>query len=150
MLLMTNWRQQIDDVIKAQGFEKKIPDLSQSDFDAIQEFLDQKARAAFENICDQLNTFQNIRADVVEAKSLIHPTITAFELLVYKMSQPKLTYRLHFARRQEGLYAFGEYSTPNIYGENTRFHKTGLERLISHIWEDDIATDFSGVLGTKF
>lgn len=147
---MTNWRQQIDDVIKAQGFEKKIPDLSQDDFDTIQEFLEQKARAAFENISDQLNTFQNIRADVVEAKSPVHHSITAFELLVYKMGQPRLTYRLHFARRQEGLYAFAEFSTPNIYGENTRFHKTGLERLISHIWEDDIAADFSAVLGTKF
>ena len=147
---MTDWRQQIDEVIKAQGFEKKIPELSADDFAAIQEFLDQKARASFENISDQLNTFQNIRAEVVAAKSAVHASVNACDLLVYKMGQPRLTYRLNFARRLEGLYVSGEYSTPNIYGENTRFHKTGLERLITHVWEDDIAADFSAVLSTKF
>lgn len=147
---MTDWRHQIDEVIKAQGFEKKIPEMSPADFESIGEFLEQKALAAFENICDQLNTFQNIRGEVVEAKSPVHISIVAFELLVYKSGQPRLTYRLNFARRLEGLYAFGEYSTPNIYGENTRFHKTELERLVTHIWEDDIAADFSVVLRTRF
>lgn len=149
-MLMTDWRQQIDEVIKSQGFEKKVPELSLDDFNTIQEFLDQKARATFENICDQLNTFQNVRAEVVMAKSPVHASINAFELLVYKMGQPRLTYRLNFARRLEGLYLNGEYSTPNIYGENTRFHKTGLERLATHVWEDDIAADFLAVLGSKF
>lgn len=140
----------MDEVIKAQGFEKKIPELSADDFADIQQFLEQRARAAFENICDQLNTFQNIRAEVIPAKSVVHSSIGAFDLLVYKMGQPRLTYRLNFARRLEGLYLFGEYSTPNIYGENTRFNKSGLERLLTHVWEDDIAADFLGVLGTKF
>ncbi len=149
-MLTTDWRQQMDEVIKAQGFEKKIPELSAEDFAAIQEFLEQKARAAFENICDQLNTFQNIRADVVEAKSPVHGPIAAFELLVYKAGQPRLTYRFNFTRRAEGLYLNGEFSTPNIYGENTRFHKSGLERLITHVWEDDIAADFLTVISSKF
>lgn len=147
---MTDWRQHMDEVIKAQGFEKKIPELSADDFADIQQFLEQRARAAFENICDQLNTFQSIRAEVVPAKSVVHSSIDAFDLMVYKMAQPRLTYRLNFARRLEGLYLFGEYSTPNIYGENTRFNKSGLERLLSHVWEDDIAADFLSVLGSKF
>lgn len=147
---MMDWRQHIDEVIKSQGFEKKIPELSTEDFATIQVFLDQKARAAFEDICEQLNTFQNIRAEVMGAKSPVHTSINTFELLVHKMGQPKLTYRLNFTRRMEGIYVFGEFSTPNIYGENTRFNKTSFDRLITHAWEDDIAADFSGILKSKF
>jgi hypothetical protein len=147
---MTDWRHHIDEVIKSQGFEKKVPELSTDDFALIQEFLDQKARACFENICDQLNTFQNIRAEVVQAKSPVHASIESFELMVHKNGQPKLTYRLNFTRRIEGNYVFGEFSIPNIYGENTRFNKTPFDRLITHAWEDDIAADFSEILKAKF
>ena len=147
---MTDWRQHIDEVIKSQGFEKKIPELSTADFALIQEFLDQKGKAAFEDVCEQLNTFQSIRAEVNTAKLPVSSTIDAYELLVHKMGQPRLTYRLNFTRRVEGIYVFGEYSTPNIYGENTRFHKTPFDRLITHAWEDDIASDFSSILKAKF
>lgn len=140
----------MDEVIKSQGFEKKVPELSGSDFDVIQIFLDQKVKPAFEHICDQLNTFQNIKAEVIEAASPVQATVNGCELMVHKMSQPRLTYRLNFQRRIEGIYVFGEYSTPNIYGENTRFHKSAFERLITHAWEDDIAEDFSAIMKVKF
>jgi hypothetical protein len=147
---MMDWRQQLDDVIKSQGFEKKVPELSTADFGTIQEFLEQKARPAFENICDQLNTFQNLRAEVMAAASPIHSSINGLELMVHKMGQPRLTYRLNFCRRVEGIFVFGEYSTPNIYGENTRFHKTAFDRLLTHAWEDDVAEDFSAIMKVKF
>lgn len=148
---MADWRQEIDDLLKHQGFEKKIPELSEADGGAIQEFLDNIGRPAFENVCDQLNSFQNVKAEVVESKrtqatALFEP----FELSVFKMAQPKLTYRLRFLRKEKGLYIGSEYSIPNIYGENTRFQNSTLDRQLAGTTEDDIASDFFAILKSKF
>ncbi len=61
---MPDWRQNIDELLKSQGFEKKAAELSVEDQENIQEFLENIGKPAFENICDQLNAFQNIRAEV--------------------------------------------------------------------------------------
>ncbi len=37
---MADWRQEIDDLLKHEGFEKKAPELSTDDQKTIQEFLD--------------------------------------------------------------------------------------------------------------
>ena len=63
---MPDWRQNIDELLKGQGFEKKAPELSPADEALIQEFLDNIGRPAFENICDQINSFQNIRTSSTE------------------------------------------------------------------------------------
>jgi hypothetical protein len=149
-LSMADWRQDIDDLLKHQGFEKKVPELSVADGTAIQEFMDNIGKPAFENICDQLNSFQHVKAEVEESKKS-HPSLyEAVELSVFKMAQPKLTYRLRFLRKAAGLYIGGEYSIPNIYGENTRFQNTVLDRELAGTTEDDIAADFFAIMKTKF
>ena len=66
------------------------------------------------------------------------------------MMQPKLTYRLKFQKKDDGVYIKGEFSTPNIYGENTRFHDSPLDRLMAGTSEEDIAKDISNILESKF
>lgn len=148
---MPDWRHNIDELLKSQGFEKKAPELSVDDQAAIQEFQDNIGRPAFENICDQLNSFQNIRAEVTPSKKAPQAVIESFELSVYKMAQPKLSYRLNFSKDENGIINIGgEYSTPNIYGENTRYQNSGLNMIISETTEDDIASDFFTIMKTKF
>ena len=147
---MPDWRHNIDELLKSQGFEKKAPELSSDDQTTIQEFLDNIGRPAFENICDQLNSFQNIRAEVTASKKAPQAVIESFELSVYKMTQPKLSYRLNFLKNENGIHVGGEYSTPNIYGENTRYQNSSLNRSLSGITEDDIATDFFTIMKAKF
>ena len=147
---MPDWRHNIDELLKSQGFEKKAPELSADDQTTIQEFLDNLGRPAFENICDQLNSFQNIRAEVTASKKAPQAVIESFELSVYKMTQPKLSYRLNFLKNENGIHVGGEYSTPNIYGENTRYQNSSLNRSLSGITEDDIATDFFTIMKAKF
>lgn len=147
---MPDWRQNIDELLKAQGFEKKAPELSAEDEGLIQEFLDNIGRPAFENICDQINSFQNIRAEVSASKKAPQSTIEPFELSIYKMTQPKLSYRLGFSKRENGINVTGEYSTPNIYGENTRYQNSSLNRTLSGTTEEDIASDFFAIMKSKF
>jgi len=147
---MPDWRQNIDELLKSQGFEKKAPELSPEDQEAIQEFLENIGKPAFENICDQLNSFQNVRAEVTASKKIPQSVLEFFELSVYKMSQPKLSYRLNFSKKEDGVNIGGEYSTPNIYGENTRYQNSGLSRTLSGTSEDDIASDFFAIMKTKF
>ena len=66
------------------------------------------------------------------------------------MSQPKLSYRLSFLKNDNGVTIGGEYSTPNIYGENTRYQNSGLNRALTGTSEDDIASDFFAIMKTKF
>ena len=68
---MPDWRHNIDELLKSQGFEKKAPELSADDENVIQEFLDNIGRPAFENICDQINSFQNIRAEISLSRILL-------------------------------------------------------------------------------
>ena len=147
---MPDWRHNIDELLKSQGFEKKAPELSPEDEVIIQEFLENIGRPAFENICDQINSFQNIRAEVKTSKKRPQSAIEAFELSVYKMTQPKLSYRLGFIKKENGVNINGEYSTPNIYGENTRYHNSGLNRTLSGTTEEDIASDFFAIMKSKF
>lgn len=147
---MADWRQEIDELLKHQGFDKKVPELSAADEVAIQEFLDNIGKPAFENVCDQLNSFQHVKAEVEESKKTHPSKIELFELSVFKMAQPKLTYRLRFSRKTSGLFIGGEYSIPNIYGENTRFQNSTLDRELSGTTEDDIAADFFAILKSKF
>jgi hypothetical protein len=147
---MPDWRHNIDELLKSQGFEKKAPELSVEDQGTIQEFLDNIGRPAFENICDQINSFQNIRAEVSPSKKAPQSVIESFELSVYKMTQPKLSYRLNFSKKENGINIGGEYSTPNIYGENTRYQNSGLNRALSGTTEEDIASDFFTIMKSKF
>jgi hypothetical protein len=147
---MPDWRHNIDELLKSQGFEKKAPELSPEDEAIIQEFLDNIGRPAFENICDQINSFQNIRAEVTTSKKTPQSAIEGSELSVYKMTQPKLSYRLGFIKKENGININGEYSTPNIYGENTRYHNSGLNRALNGTTEEDIAADFFAIMKSKF
>jgi hypothetical protein len=147
---MPDWRHDIDELLKSQGFEKKAAELSADDQAVIQEFLDNIGKPAFENICDQLNSFQNIRAEVMPSKKAPQSVIESFELSVYKMTQPKLAYRLNFLKKENGINITGEYSTPNIYGENTRYQGSGLNKALSGTTEEDIASDFFTIMKSKF
>ena len=147
---MADWRQEIDALFKSQGFEKKIPELSAEDQEAIQEFQDNIGKPALENFCDELNSFQNIRAEVIVSKKNAEALMEQVELTVFKMAQAKLTYRLKFLKKEGGVHINSEYSIPNIYGENTRFHNSGLDRPLLGTSEDEIANDFSAILKSKF
>ena len=147
---MADWRQEIDDLLKHEGFEKKAPELSADDQASIQEFLDNIGKPAFENICDQLNSFQSVKGEVMPSKKLPNSKIEGFELSVFKMGQPKLTYRLDFVKKEKSIYLIGESSTPNIYGENTRFQASNLDRPLAGTTEDDLAADFFSILKSKF
>jgi hypothetical protein len=147
---MADWRQEIDDLFKSQGFAKKIPELSAEDQLAIQEFQENIGKPALENFCDELNSFQNIKAEVVVSKKNAEALMEQVELTVYKMAQPKITYRLKFLKKESGVFINSEYSIPNIYGENTRFHNSGLNRPLAGTSEDEIANDFSEILKSKF
>jgi hypothetical protein len=147
---MPDWRHNIDELLKSQGFEKKAPELFPEDEVVIQEFLENIGRPAFENICDQINSFQNIRAEVKTLKKAPQSTIETWELSVYKMTQPKLSYRLGFIKKENGININGEYSTPNIYGENTRYHNSGLNRALNGTTEEDIASDLFAIMKSKF
>jgi hypothetical protein len=147
---MADWRQEIDDLFKSQGFAKKIPELSVEDQLAIQEFQENIGKPALENFCDELNSFQNIKAEVVVSKKNADARMEQVELTVYKTAQPKITYRLKFVKKESGVFINSEYSIPNIYGENTRFHNSALNRPLAGTTEDEIANDFSEILKSKF
>ena len=147
---MGDWRQEIDDLFKSRGFEKKVPELSADDQVAIQEFLENIGKPAFENFSDELNSFLHVKAEVVSSKKSAESIMEQVELNVFQMMHPKLTYRLKFLKKDNGVYLQGEYSTPNIYGENTRFHDTSLDRPLVGATEDDIAKDISNILESKF
>ena len=147
---MADWRQDFDALFKSQGFEKKIPELSPEEQVAIQEFQENIGQPALENFCDELNSFQNIRAEVIISKKSVDTLMEQVELTVYKMAQPKLTYRLRFIKKAGGVHIGSEYSIPNIYGENTRFHNSALDRPLAGTTEDEIANDFSAILKSKF
>ncbi len=145
---MTDWKTEIDSLFKNQGFEKKLPQLSKEDDIAIKEFMDNIGNPAFENICDQLNSFLHVKAELIPVlKNGFNDTV---ELNISKMNQPKLTYRLKFQKKEEGVHIKGEYSIPNIYGENTRFQDTNLDRLMAGTSEEDIGNDLSDALKSKF
>lgn len=147
---MTNWRQDLDEVFKSKGFEKKLPELSVKDEQSIQEFLDNIGKPAFENISDQLNSFNDVKAEVEVSKRSNDSNIENVELHLFRLGQPKLAYRLKFSKRQEHIYIEGEYSIPNIYGENTRYHKTTLEQPLSDITEEELAADLAEVVRSRF
>lgn len=147
---MADWRQEIDDLFKSQGFERKIPELSADDQVAIQEFQENIGKPALENFCDELNSFQNIRAEVIISKKNAEALMEQVELTIFKVAQAKLTYRLKFLKRDDGVHLSSEYSIPNIYGENTRFHNSPLDRPLAGSTEDEIANDFSLILKSKF
>jgi hypothetical protein len=147
---MADWRQEIDSLFKSQGFERKIPELSAEDAAEIQEFQENIGKPALENFCDELNSFQNIRAEVIMSKKNPDALLEQVELTIYKIAQAKLTYRLKFLKREDGVHLSSEYSIPNIYGENTRFHNSTLDRPLAGTTEDDIANDFSAILKSKF
>lgn len=147
---MTNWRQELDDVFKGKGFEKKLPELSPKDEENIQKFIDNIGKPAFENIADQLNSFNKIKAEVEVNKRSGNSIMEEIVLHLFQMGQPKLAYRLKFSKKQESLYLFGEYSIPNIYGENTRFHNTSLESPLNNSTEEEIAADLADVLKSRF
>ena len=147
---MLDWRQEIDALFKSQGFERKVPELSVEDQVAIQEFQENIGKPALENFCDELNSFQNIKAEVLVTKKNVDAVMEQVELTVYKMAQAKLTYRLKFIKREGGVHLSSEFSIPNIYGENTRFHNSALDRPLAGSTEDDIANDFSLILKSKF
>ena len=147
---MTNWRQDLDEVFKSKGFEKKLPELSVKDEQSIQEFLDNMGKPAFENISDQLNSFNDVKAEVEVSKRSNDSNIENVELHLFRLGQPKLAYRLKFSKRQEHIYIEGEYSIPNIYGENTRYHKTTLEQPLSDITEEELAADLAEVVRSRF
>jgi len=147
---MGDWRQEMDDLFKSRGFEKKIPELSENDQKGIQEFIENIGKPAFENFCDELNSFLHVRAEVEAMKKSREAIMEQIELTVYNMMQPKLTYRLKFQKKDDGIYIKGEYSTPNIYGENTRFHDSTLDRLMSGTTEEEIGRDISNILESKF
>lgn len=147
---MTNWRQDLDEVFKSKGFEKKLPELSVKDEQSIQEFLDNIGKPAFENISDQLNSFNDVKAEVEVSKRSNDSHIENVELHLFRLGQPKLAYRLKFSKRQEHIYIEGEYSIPNIYGENTRYHKTTLEQPLSDITEEELAADLAEVVRSRF
>ena len=147
---MGDWRQEIDDLFKSRGFEKKVPELSADDQMAIQEFLENIGKPAFENFSDELNSFLHVKAEVATSKKSPESLMELVELNVFQMMHPKLTYRLKFLKKDNGVLIQGEYSTPNIYGENTRFHDTSLERPLVGTTEDDIAKDISNILESKF
>ena len=147
---MTDWRQEMDALFKSQGFERKIPELSAEDQVAIQEFQENIGKPALENFCDELNSFQNIRAEVIVSKKNAEALMEQVELTIFKLAQAKLTYRLKFLKRAGGVHIGSEYSIPNIYGENTRFHNSALDRPLAGTTEDEIANDFSQILKSKF
>ena len=148
---MADWRLNIDDFLKGQGFEKKAPELTNNDAVIIQEFLENVGRPVFENIADRLNAYKEVKAEVVETSFTPALPIDYFQLNVFNRNQPKLTYRLRFAKETNGQVMLGaEYSTPNIYGENTRFHNGALNRTLSGTTEEEIASDFFQILQTKF
>src|SRR6476659_564040 len=128
---MADWRQEIDALFKSQGFERKIPELSAEDQVAIQEFQDNIGKPALENFCDELNSFQNIRAEINVSKKSADAIMAQVELTIFKLAQAKLTYRLKFIKREDGVHLSSEYSIPNIYGENTRFHNSTLDRPLA-------------------
>ena len=130
--------------------KKKIPELSADDQMAIQEFLENIGKPAFENFSDELNSFLHLKAEVVTSRKSPESLMELVELNVFQMMHPKLTYRLKFLKKDKGVHIQGEYSTPNIYGENTRFHDTSLERPLVGTTEDDIAKDISNILESKF
>jgi len=147
---MADWRQEIDALFKSQGFERKIPELSAEDQVAIQEFQDNIGKPALENFCDELNSFQNIRAEINVSKKSADAIMEQVELTIFKLAQAKLTYRLKFIKREDGVHLSSEYSIPNIYGENTRFHNSTLDRPLAGSTEEEIANDFSEILKSKF
>ena len=147
---MADWRQEIDALFKSQGFERKIPELSAEDQVAIQEFQDNIGKPALENFCDELNSFQNIRAEINVSKKSADAIMEQVELTIFKLAQAKLTYRLKFIKREDGVHLSSEYSIPNIYGENTRFHNSTLDRPLAGTAEEEIANDFSEILKSKF
>jgi hypothetical protein len=148
---MADWRLNIDDFLKGQGFERKAPELSNSDATQIQEFLENLGRPVFENIADRLNAYKEVKAEVAETSFTPPLPIDYFQLTVFNRTQPKLTYRLRFTKETNGQVMLGaEYSTPNIYGENTRFHNSALNRTITGTSEEDIASDFFHILQAKF
>ena len=147
---MANWRQDLDEVFKSKGFDKKLPELSVKDEQSIQEFLDNIGKPAFENISDQLNSFNDVKAEVEVSKRSGDSSIENVELHLFRLGQPKLAYRVKFTKRQEHIYLEGEYSIPNIYGENTRYHKTSLEHPLSDITEEELAADLAEVLRSRF
>ena len=147
---MADWRQEIDALFKSQGFERKIPELSADDQVAIQEFQENIGKPALENFCDELNSFQNIRAEVVANKKNPDALFEQVELTIFKVAQAKLMYRLKFLKREDGVHVSSEYSIPNIYGEATRFVNSTLDRPLAGTTEDEIATDFSEILKSKF
>lgn len=147
---MADWRQEINALFKSQGFERKIPELSAEDELAIQEFQENIGKPVLENFCDELNSFQNIRAEINISKKRADAAMEQVELTIFKLAQAKLTYRLKFVKREDGVHLSSEYSIPNIYGENTRFHNSTLDRPLAGTTEDDIANDFSEILKSKF
>lgn len=148
---MADWRLNIDEFLKGQGFEKKAPELSDKDAALIQEFLENLGRPVFENIADRLNAYKEVKAEVVETSFTPQLSIDFFELTVFNRNQPKLTYRLRFTKETGGQVMLGgEYSTPNIYGENTRFHNSALNRTLAGTTEEEIASDFFQILQAKF
>ena len=147
---MADWRANMDEFLKGQGFEKKVPELSSLDAVHIQEFLENIGRPVFENIADRLNAYKEVKAEVAIVPFSLN-NIDFFELTVFNKNQSRLTYRLRFTKEMNGQVTLGgEYSIPNIYGENTRFHHTAMNRAITGTTEEDIASDFFQILQTKF
>ena len=124
--------------------------FSQSDEIKIQEFISEVFKTNLTKLKEQLNSYKDIKAEISTSKKAAHRFFEEVEFRVYKIMQQKFTYRLEFSKAEDVLFAKGQFSIPNLYGESIHFTDTSFYKPIKEIKGKDILEDFTNTFKEHF
>ncbi len=147
---MADWIQDLNQFLGDKGKQQSLTEFTQSDEIRIQEFLIEVFKTSLTKLKEQLDSYKDIKADISTSKKAAHRFFEQIELRIYRILQQKFTYRLVFSKSENIIYAQGQFSIPNLYGESITFNDTVLNKPIADIKEKDILEDFTVTFKDNF
>lgn len=147
---MADWIEELNQFLGDKGKSKPLPEFSQNDEIKIQEFLSEVFKTSLVKLKEQLNMFNDIKAEISISKKAEHSFFEQVEFRVYKILQQKFTYRLVFSKPGNVIKAQGQFSIPNLYGESIHFTDTAFYKPIAEIKGKDILEDFTQTFKEHF
>ena len=147
---MADWIQELNQFLGGKGKEQSLHTFNQSDEIKIQEFISEVFKTSLTKLREQLNSYKDIKAEISTSKKAAHRFFEEVEFRVYKIMQQKFTYRLEFSKAESVIFAKGQFSIPNLYGDSIHFTDTSFHKPIAEIKEKDILEDFTNTLKEHF
>jgi hypothetical protein len=139
--------QQLEAFFKSKGIQKKINGISQSDEIQIKETIDGIIRPAFDDLIETINSYKNIKSEILPFKKNANDIIENVEIRVYQGTDSKFAYRPNFSIADTEIFVNGQYCIPHkLYGEFKDYKKTKTSKPLIELSQQDIVDDFTSAL----